>query len=60
VFGVTCLFIYISYNIKAKSLCVYVSLSLCVCVCVTASEEIYIHTALADIMSLNDSQLFRE
>ena len=55
-FGVTSLFICISYNIKAKSLCVClcVSLSLCMCVCVTASEKIDIHNALADTMSLND------
>jgi len=63
---VTSLFIYISYNIKAKSLCVCVcvcvsesltlslSLSLCVCVSVAAGEEIDIHNALADPMSLND------
>ena len=50
VFGVTSLFIYISYNIKAKS----VSLCVCVLVCVAAGEEIDIHDALADTMSLND------
>jgi len=54
VFCVTSLFIYISYNIKAKS-CVYsVSLCVCVCACVAAGEEIDIHNALADTMSLND------
>jgi len=43
-FGMTSLFIYISYNIKTKS----------VSVCVAAGEEIDIHNALADTMSLND------
>jgi len=59
---VTSLFIYISYNIKAKScaysVCVCVSLSLSlsvyVCVFVAAGENIDIHDALADTTSLND------
>ena len=52
-FGVTNLFIYISYNIKAKS-CVCACLVFCCCVCVAAGEEIDINDALADTMSLND------
>jgi len=51
-FGVTSLFIYISYNIKAKSVCVCMCVSLSLCV--TPGEEIDIHYALADTMSLND------
>ena len=60
VYNQACLFIYISYNIKAKSMCVSLSLSLslwvcvCLCACVTVGEEIDIHDALADIMSFND------
>ena len=57
----TNLFIYISYNIIAKScacvrVCLPLLLCVCVCVClnVAAGEEIDIHDALADIMSLND------
>ena len=53
-FGVTSFCTYISYNIKAKCVCVCVSLSTSVCVCVPAGEEIDIHYALADTMSLND------
>ena len=44
-FSVTSLFIYISYNIKTKSVCVSacVYMCVCVCVCVAADEEIDIH-----------------
>jgi len=49
------MFIYISYNTKAKScVCVYVytaCVSVFVRVCVTAGEEIDIHHTLADTMS---------
>ena len=67
VYNQSSLFIYISYNIKAKfvracvsCVCLSPPLSLFLCVlvfvyvCVAAGEEIDIHDPLADTMSLND------